>query len=214
RSPGVTPGTRHMAKRGLTDFAVRYLKPGRKRREVADPGQRGLYIQVQPSGRKGAAVRYRLNGKTAKVTLPGGLTLAQMRKLASDALFLVAQGVDPRTTKKQAKAKAAALAKGTLRAICEEFLRRPEHKQLRSLDAYGKTLQRLVYAPLGDRPIGDIKRSEIVRLQDKITDECGAPMADYTLRIMGRVMNWHASRSDDFRSPIVRGMARTKPKER
>jgi integrase len=27
-------------------------------------------------------------------------------------------------------------------------------------------------------------------------------------------MNWHASRSDEFRSPIVRGMARTKPKER
>jgi integrase len=27
-------------------------------------------------------------------------------------------------------------------------------------------------------------------------------------------MNWHASRSDSFRSPIVRGMARTKPKER
>ena len=26
-------------------------------------------------------------------------------------------------------------------------------------------------------------------------------------------MNWYASRSDDFRSPIVRGMARTKPRE-
>src|SRR5262249_58150054 len=28
------------------------------------------------------------------------------------------------------------------------------------------------------------------------------------------MMKWHASRSDEFRSPIVRGMARTKPKER
>src|SRR5271166_1354005 len=27
-------------------------------------------------------------------------------------------------------------------------------------------------------------------------------------------MNWHASRSDEFRTPIVRGMARTKGKER
>src|SRR5215211_5757819 len=27
-------------------------------------------------------------------------------------------------------------------------------------------------------------------------------------------MNWHASRSDEFRSPIVRGMARTSGKER
>jgi integrase len=27
-------------------------------------------------------------------------------------------------------------------------------------------------------------------------------------------MNWHSARSDDFRSPIVRGMARTRPRER
>jgi len=27
-------------------------------------------------------------------------------------------------------------------------------------------------------------------------------------------MSWHAGRSDDFRSPIVRGMTRTSPKER
>jgi integrase len=39
-------------------------------------------------------------------------------------------------------------------------------------------------------------------------------MADMTLAYVRKVMNWHASRSDDFRSPIVRGMARTKPKER
>jgi integrase len=28
------------------------------------------------------------------------------------------------------------------------------------------------------------------------------------------VFNWHASRDDDFRSPIVRGMGRVKPRER
>ncbi len=39
-------------------------------------------------------------------------------------------------------------------------------------------------------------------------------MADQTLAYLRRVFTWHASRSDDFHSPIVRGMARTKPKER
>ena len=39
-------------------------------------------------------------------------------------------------------------------------------------------------------------------------------MADVTLAFVRRIMNWHASRSDDFRSPIVRGMARTKPSQR
>jgi integrase len=39
-------------------------------------------------------------------------------------------------------------------------------------------------------------------------------MADRVLAYIRKIMNWHATRSDDFRSPIVRGMARTKPKER
>jgi len=38
-------------------------------------------------------------------------------------------------------------------------------------------------------------------------------MADHVLAYLRRVMTWHASRSDDFRSPIVRGMARTKPSQ-
>jgi integrase len=35
-----------------------------------------------------------------------------------------------------------------------------------------------------------------------------------TLAYISKLMNWHASRHDDFRSPIVRDMGRVKPKER
>ena len=38
-------------------------------------------------------------------------------------------------------------------------------------------------------------------------------MADRTLATLRRLMNWHASRDDDFKSPVVRGMGRVKPKE-
>jgi integrase len=83
-------------------------------------------------------------------------------------------------------------------------------------------LDRLVFPHIGNRPIGEIRRSEIVRLLDKIEAggsegrrrAGGAVMADRTLATIRKIMNWHASRSDDFRSPIVRGMARVKPKER
>jgi integrase len=76
------------------------------------------------------------------------------------------------------------------------------------------TLERLVYPTLGRRPIAEIRRTEIIRLLDTIEDEKGPVMADQALAFVRKVMNWHASRSDDFRSPIVRGMARTKPRER
>ena len=72
----------------------------------------------------------------------------------------------------------------------------------------------MVYPALGGRQIGDIKRSDIIRLLDKIEDERGPVMADRTLAALRRVFAWYAGRSDEFRSPIVRGMARTSPKER
>jgi integrase len=66
-----------------------------------------------------------------------------------------------------------------------------------------------VLSVLGARQIGDIKRSEINGLLDTIEDESGANTATLTLAYLRRVMNWHATRADDFRSPIVRGMARS-----
>ena len=62
--------------------------------------------------------------------------------------------------------------------------------------------------------IDAIKRTDIVRLLDGIEDENGPVMADKTLAFLSKLFSWHASRSDEFRSPIVRGMARTKPQER
>jgi integrase len=101
----------------------------------------------------------------------------------------------------------------TLKAICEEYIN-GERKNLRDMGRREQVLERLVYPELGAKQIGDIKRSDIVRLLDKTEDENGATMADMTLAIVRKVMNWHVSRSDDFLSPIVRGMERRKPEER
>jgi integrase len=75
-------------------------------------------------------------------------------------------------------------------------------------------LKQHVLDQLGDRPIASIRRSDIIRRCDAIEDKHGAAMADAVLRLLGRVMAWHASRSDDFHSPIVRGMARTNQRDR
>jgi hypothetical protein len=47
----------------------------------------------------------------------------------------------------------------------------------------------------------------------KIADANSAHMAQVVRGFVSKVMNWHASRDDDFRSPIRRGMARVKPRE-
>ena len=58
-----------MSSKKLTDIAIRNLKPGPARLEIADPGARGLYVVVQPSGFKSFAVRYRFR-RQAKETHP------------------------------------------------------------------------------------------------------------------------------------------------
>jgi integrase len=194
-----------MAK-ALTDIAIQKLKAGPTRREIPDRTPL-LYLIVQPTGRRRFALRYRFDGRTRKVTLPTGLSLAAARKMAADAALELDRGVDPREARNAARAKAAAAAADTLRAICGKYLAR-EGGKLRTLRQRERVLARHIYPALGDRPIGSIRRGEIVRLLDKIEDQSGSRTADVVLTILRRILNWWALRDESFIPPVIRGMAR------
>jgi integrase len=51
-------------------------------------------------------------------------------------------------------------------------------------------------------------------LLDKIEDKHGARQADMVLAIVRKITHWYQARNDDYVSPVVRGMARTKPADR
>ena len=204
-------------RRRLTTKTIENLKPAEKRYERSD-GSGPLRIVVQPTGHKAFAVRYRRpnRGKTAKLTLEPpwpALTLASARKAAADALHDLAEGNDPAKTRAEANIKDAAAKADTVAAVCQEYLGREGHK-LRTVDQRESVLRRLVYPAMGERPVASVKRSEIIRLLDKIEDEKGPRMADVALSVLRRIFNWHALRNDDFSSPIIRGMGRTNTKER
>jgi len=201
-----------MAKK-LTAKTIESLRPGPQRREISDGGS-GLFLVLQPSGAKSWAVRFRYAGRPTKLTLGSWptLTLAAARKGAADTLHCLANGIDPSATRKAAKQKAAESEANTVAAICNEFLQR-ESKRLRTIDQRERILRRLVYPAIGNRPIESLKRSEIVRLMDRIEDASGQRMADVTLAVLRRIFNWHATRSDNFVPPFVRGMARQRAAE-
>jgi Arm domain-containing DNA-binding protein/integrase-like protein len=118
-------------------------------------------------------------------------SVARAHTLADEAMADLEAGRDPRS----------ALAKAeTLKAICDEYLGR-EADGLRTGDRRKATLERLVYPTLGDRPIADIRRSEIVRLLDTIEDERGPAAADKALAFIRKVTPPAVTISDRPSSP-------------
>jgi integrase len=184
------------------------VKPGAKKTVYWDEALPGFGLAVTCGGHRSYVVQYRAGhgraGTDRRMTLRCDvLKLDDARKEAKAILGQVAKGGDPLGERKREEAK----AENTLRTIVENFLDR-EGRNLRSAAEQRATFERLVFPRLGTRQIGEIKRSEIVSLLDKIEDENGPRMATLTLAYLRRAMNWHAARVDDFRSPIVRGMAR------
>jgi integrase len=184
-----------------------------------DERQPGFGLMITETGAKSFVCQYRAGRVSRRMTIKDVLTVEAARKLAKRFLGQAAEGKDPLAERRKQEGE----AENSLKSICEEYLKR-EAKNLRTADHRRAELERLIYPSLGARQIDSIKRSEIVRLLDKIADgelkvngrpiEGGPVQADRTLALVRRIMNWHATRSDDFRSPIVRGMARTKPGDR
>lgn len=163
-----------------------------------------------------------------------GLTLTEAHREARKVAGDVEKGIDPLERSREERRKAGeerrkkeAAATTTLKAICEDFLVREGgmkrdadgkatfNGKLRSAEERLKTFERLIYPEkIASSQIDEVRRSELVKLLDKIEDNSGPRMAHVTLAYLSRVFNWHASRDDTFRSPIVRGMGRVKPRER
>jgi len=114
-------------------------------------------------------------------------------------------------------------------AVCEDYLVReggmkrdadgkatfPDKRKLRSAPRRLEFFERVIYPDkIAGRQLHEIKRSEVVKLLDKVEDERGPQAAHQALAFLSRLFSWYASRNDDFRSPIVRGMGRVKPRER
>lgn len=187
----------------------------------------GFGLQTTSTGHKSFVYQYRAGAVSRRMKLDGGWFRFEADRSGKPAPAL--KGTAKAIAKKEAEAVRGAVAQGrdplaemrktenadknTFKAIAEKYLAQ-DGSRLRSKDQIKAVLERHAFPRIGIKPIDDLKRSDIVRMLDKVEEDAGPVAADRTLAHVRKICNWHASRSDDFNSPIVRGMARTKPKER
>lgn len=88
----------------LTPLAVTKLRPQSRPYLVWDNFQRGLVLQVQPSGYRAFKVIYRFNRpRWFHVGAADAIALADARKLAAEIMLEVIRGKDPATERRAAR---------------------------------------------------------------------------------------------------------------
>ena len=174
---------------------------------------RGFGVRVTANGTRAFVLNYRLRGREHRFTIgawPDWSALKAVRE-ARNLRQRVDRGENPIEDRTPSPTTV------TVASILDDFMARHvrnKNQPLRSADEYESAFNRLVKPRIGNLGIYEVRRSHVIKMLDEIEDANGPVMADRTLAYVRKAFNWYATRDDQFNVPIVRGMARVKPKER
>jgi integrase len=173
---------------------------------------RGFGVRVTAAGSKSFIMNYRIRHREYRYTIgtfPDWSVLKAV-SIARELRQRIDRGENPLDD------RVPPPAASSVAAVLDEFMARYVEKEakLRSADLIRRTFDALVKPAIGRIGIHELRRSDIARMLDRIADDRGLVMADQTLAYLRKAFNWYAGKDDQFRSPIVRGMSRTKPRER
>jgi hypothetical protein len=190
----------------LSDKGVAALKPRAARYALPDPELRGHYIRVQPSDAKSfvAVAVDPQSGKQVWTTIGAAdaFGIDEARAKAREIIKRVRAGLPPIEAKGE-----------TFGDVAANWLKRHvEQNGLRSKKQIERLLRVYVFPTWKDRVFLDFRRSDVAALLDQVEDNHGPRQADVVLTVVRSVMNWFATRIDNYHPPIVRGMKRQNAK--
>lgn len=176
----------------LTAAFVEKVRPTETRREIADGGLTGLFLIVQPSGKKSWACRYRHHRRSRKYTIGTYpiFSLAEAREAARKVLREASEGLDP-----AARKRAAASTDLMFEVVSQEFLK--NHAYAKRSESYARETERLlareVIPKWGKRQISEITPDDVEDILTSIVDRGAGILANRTLAALRKLFNWAAT---------------------
>lgn len=186
----------------LTDTAIRNAKPGKKPIKLFD--DRGLYLEISPSGGKWWRLKYRFDGKEKRLSLgiypDVGLKGARDRR--DEARQLLANGVDPSENRKAQKMARADRAANSFEAVAREWYAKhsanwaPHHG-----DRIIRRFERDIFPWIGGRPVAEITAPELLSAVRRIESRGALETAHRALGNCGQVLRYAVATGRCGRDP-------------
>lgn len=153
----------------LTDTALKALKPKDKPYTVTD--DRGLYVEVFPTGGIVWRYRYRVAGKREKLTLGKypALTLKNARIKRDEAAQAAAMDKSPARQKQLAKHSAADAT--TVADFGERFFREIVAKDRQDITIPRRYFDKAIVPAIGSKPVRDVTTEDVRAIIWKKKDE-------------------------------------------
>ncbi|MDR5651845.1 tyrosine-type recombinase/integrase [Ruixingdingia sedimenti] len=179
----------------LKAATVETLQATDKRQEIPDDLCTGLYLVVQPTGKKSWQVRYRHGGVHRRMTLASfpTLSLAAARVRAREVMAAASEGRDPAEEVKAAKAPKPEDDRDKIKTLIGQYDKR-HLKGLKSGDVVRRELDRFVVKEWGERDIHSITKRDVIDLLDGIADSGRVVTANRVRAYLNKFLNWAVER--------------------
>ncbi len=184
-----------MAKKKLTDRAVKLLKPGNERFEVWDASASGFGVRVSPAGRKSFIYLYRFEGRARRMTLGvyPRMSLATARTRHAEARELLEEeGKDPGA--ELVKTKRANREAPTVNDLADEYMEKWAKPRKRSWKKDGRLLKLNVLPFIGRKKAADVTRRDIILILDTVMDRGSPISANRTLSVVRKMFRFGLTR--------------------
>ena len=188
----------------LSDVKVRTAKPGAKAVKLFD--ERGLYLEVSPSGGKWWRLKYRFEGKEKRLSLGvyPDVGLKEARARRDEARRLLSQGVDPSANRKAQRSASTGHHVNSFEVVAREWFERHSPNWVPShASRIIRRLERDIFPWIGKEPVASLTAPQVLEVIRRIEDRGALETAHRALQNCGQVFRFAVATGRAERDPTT-----------